>query len=803
MARVLNRTTLVLPAAIALAVALGSAGAAAQDSGWPREINSPEGKIVLYQLQPESLDKNVLKGRAAVSITPKGKNAPVFGALWFEAKVDIDRDARTVEVVDLTIPRVRMPESTDEESRRLGDVIEKEVPRWDLSFSLDRMVAALNAAKEEHETAEELNMTPPKILFEKEPAVLVVIDGEPKLVPMKGTHLERVVNTPFFMVRAQNSATWYLSGGEAWYRANDALGPWVSIRRPPEEVADAWAQQQREHPAGAEGSEGEAAAAGPSVRPGSGRTGTFGGVSAGGEAGGEPPKVIVSTEPAELVVTDGAPKFAPIGGDQLLYVTNTDSDLFMDTAGQQYYVLLSGRWFRSNSMSGPWEYVRPDHLPEAFARLPENSPKGEALASVSGTPQAEEAVMDSAVPQTAAVRRDQATLSVGYDGEPRFQRIPHTQVEYALNASTQVLRIHGRYYACDQGVWFVADDPGGPWAVADSVPDDVQQIPPDTPVYNTKYVYIYDSTPDVVYVGYLPGYVGCYPYYGTVVWGTGWYYRGWIGNVYYPWPWTWGFHAHFSPWAGWSFGFGFGYYGWGPFRVSFGWARPWWWGPVGFVPCNRPALVARSFPSFRGAVPVGSRPLRGTNLNLYRQPQSVARVMSTRDKVAMRPRATVAAARPNNVLVDREGNVYRRTQQGWQQRQSGAWKAAPGVASAPPPPRGAQARGVPRRPGQPGAIPPPPGARGPSARPAPMPAPNPSVDRDWRGRQRGDARVQAYRNSGGGRYAPPPQASHAPPPQGGGHASPPPPHGGGGGGGGGHPAPPRSGGHPRGGGRPR
>jgi len=53
------------------------------------------------------------------------------------------------------------------------------------------------------------------------------------------------------------------------------------------------------------------------------------------------------------------------------------------------------------------------------------------------------------------------------------------------------------------------------------VPDDVQDIPPDNPHYNVKYVYIYDSTPDVSYVGYTPAYMGSYVYGPCVVYGTG------------------------------------------------------------------------------------------------------------------------------------------------------------------------------------------------------------------------------------------------------------------------------------------
>src|SRR5262249_15229701 len=114
-----------------------------------------------------------------------------------------------------------------------------------------------------------------------------------------------------------------------------------------------------------------------------------------------------------------------------------------------------------------------------------------------------------------------------------------------------------------------------------------------------KYVYVYGSTPSSVYVGYEPGYVGSYPYYGTMVWGTGWYYPGWWGHYYYPYPATFGFGATWSSGYGWSFGFGVGFgYGWGypwygpyypyypwhpyyPYYPAYAWGYPGWWGPYG------------------------------------------------------------------------------------------------------------------------------------------------------------------------------------------------------------------------------
>ena len=155
-------------------------------------------------------------------------------------------------------------------------------------------------------------------------------------------------------------------------------------------------------------------------------------------------------------------------------------------------------------------------------------------------------------------------------------------MHYAVNSKTQVIKVNGRYYAVDQAVWFVSDSPTGPWVVADTIPPEIDTIPPESPVYNVKYVRVYDSTPEVVYVGYTPGYQGSYVYGDTLVYGTGYYYPGWLGTAYYPAPITWGFAPIYDPfYYSWGFGWGYG----AGFMSGFFWGfplgvvvSPWWYG---------------------------------------------------------------------------------------------------------------------------------------------------------------------------------------------------------------------------------
>ena len=103
-----------------------SATAAAID--WPQEVTADEGTIVVYQPQPESLQGNILKGRAAMSLELKGRDEPIFGAFWFEARIDNDTDAGVANIRNVKVTKVRWPESKDADEQRFTAVVEAAIP---------------------------------------------------------------------------------------------------------------------------------------------------------------------------------------------------------------------------------------------------------------------------------------------------------------------------------------------------------------------------------------------------------------------------------------------------------------------------------------------------------------------------------------------------------------------------------------------------------------------------------------------------------------------------------------------------
>jgi hypothetical protein len=587
-----------LLASIAVLIVASPARAA---TPWPHEIKTSKGSLLsIYEPRIESLKGDQVGGQAACSIRPSSGSEPVFGVFWFSAAVQTDTAARTVKLLSIMVTKTRFPDQSAEVERGFAALVERDLPGSDLSWSLDWMNASLEATKDEQAAAAKISNAPPAIVVSTEPAVLIQFDGEPQLRPAGDTDLMRVVNTPYFVVYDPKTKRCYLGSEQFWYEAREALGPWSVIANPPPSVLEL-----KPDDAGASVSKSGVKSA--------------------------PPRVITATKPTELIVFAGKPEFRSVQGTELLHVANSDKDVFMDVPSQTYCVLLSGRWFTAKDTDGPWGYVAAEKLPAGFASLP--TPEFErVLASVPGTKQAEEAVLAAQVPKVTAVPKGRADdFEVWYDGDPKFKRISGTSVDYAVNASVSVFRTGGKYFACDQGIWYVSDGWDGPWYVSDTRPEEMASIPPDNPHYNTKYVYIYDSTPTEIYVGYTPGYVGCYPYHGAVYYGTGYWYDPWYGPAYYAYPWTWGLGVTYAPYGGWGFSFGFGtgfaycgmtwgwgycgwpyygypYYGYG-YYPGYGYCGG-WYGPGGYYPVYEPYRYYNQH--IAGAPPASSSAMYGT-----------------------------------------------------------------------------------------------------------------------------------------------------------------------------------------------
>ncbi|MFT3933733.1 MAG: hypothetical protein QM726_08980 [Chitinophagaceae bacterium] len=553
---------------------------------WPKEVSASDGsRITVYEPQPEKYDGNSMYARAAVSIVKKSGDEPVFGVMWFNAV--LSADSRIATIRSLNITQSKFADDDDASKATLQQAVEKELPAMNIEFEVSRLQSL--SAEEREETGADLKNDAPNIYYRNKPTTLIVLDGEPVEQTDDDLKMTRVVNSPYLIVKNPDDKRYYLYGGSFWYSSPRVKDGWVNVKSLPSKIKAVDAVMKEEEKKDTAQSQNKFTT---------------------------PTDILVSTEPAELIQTEGDPTYQAVEGSTLLYVNNSLDEIFKDVDNQQNYILIAGRWYSSPSLNGPWQYVASDALPSSFGNIPAGSEKDGVLASVAGTDEANEALIDARIPQTAKVDRSTATCQVDYDGDPRFVPIENTNLQLAENASlTVMLAPNNQYYALENGVWFISGSPNGPWQVANERPSDVEKIPVSNSAYNARYVYVYQSTPQYVYVGYTPGYMGNYICRRTIVWGTGWRYRPWYGRHYWPRPYTWGFGMHYNPWVGWSISFGLGFNNpWYRYRNVHVWGCG-WFGPPRFRPPYRPWGWNGGY---YGNRPIGNRPIFRPNVTYNR-----------------------------------------------------------------------------------------------------------------------------------------------------------------------------------------
>jgi hypothetical protein len=480
------------------------------DDGWPRQRTSDGSILTLYQPQVERWHGDQLEARAAVAVRTTARAAPSYAAIAFSARAAVDKPDGVVLLEHVVVRAGLSSLSAKEEA-----LVQQWLPAAVHRVALDHLQASLAASADDSEVATtHVRNDPPRIIVTTSRAVLISIDGPPAMRPIAGTQLERIINTRALLVRDAAHGRYYLYLGDCWMSARRLDGLWAQAVVAPPPALEAVRRDLA----------------------GTGVVDLFddkrGSVRQSMERG-TVPRLIVSTTPAALVELEGAPQLEAIEGTRLVDVVNSGAALFRLRGDHNYYLLLSGRWYRSPSLvDGAWSFVAAP--PAELATLPPSHAKAWIRASLPGTREAREAAAAHAVPQTATVRRGLAHPAIGYDGAPMLAAIDGTSLHYASNSATPVIRAAARqWYALVDGVWLTGDHPLGPWQVATAVPDEIYAIPPSSALHHVTYARIYGATHDSVRVGYLPGYLGSYlGDGGTVVYGTGWHHTGWCGRLW-------------------------------------------------------------------------------------------------------------------------------------------------------------------------------------------------------------------------------------------------------------------------------
>jgi hypothetical protein len=652
------------------------AAATPVDGGWPRVYGLPSGgSVLLYQPQIASWDqKRHMVAYSAVSHRATAADKPALGTVKIEADTQVAMTERLVSFHKMKIVEATFQTLPKEQLREIATTIDKAIPDDDRVIALDRVLANIDKSQIVPRNVEGLKADPPQIFFSKTPAVIVNLDGEPIWSPIKDNDLKYAVNTNWDLFSHEPTKTFYLRNDASWLKAGDMKGPWTaagalpgSFKKLPAE--DNWKDVRSNLP---------------------------------GKPAAVVPKVLVSHQPAELILLTGEPNYVPVTGTGLMWVRNTESDVFRMGKGGAVYYLVTGRWFSAPDFTGPWTFATPS-LPEDFKKMSLEHERSRVLASVPGTDQAAEAVLLATIPQTARVNKKQIKApDVAFNGDPQFTPIQQTPVQRAVNTDKDILKVGDSYYMCYQGVWFVSKSSAGPWSLAETVPQEIYQIPASDPAHHVTYVTVEDDDDDdwVVYAA-AAGYTGMMVAWGCTVWGTGWYYPpywGWGGYYpyYYPYFPTYGYSAWYNPWTG-AYGRSAAVYG--PYGGAGVGARynprtgtyargAAAWGPYGargvaqaYNPRTGTYAATRQGSNVYGswgstAVQRGDDWLK-TNRYTNRRTDTTTRTIRTDEGSAITRKGAeggrVAVGDGGNVYAGKDGNVYRRQDGTWQKYENGGW----------------------------------------------------------------------------------------------------------------------------------
>jgi hypothetical protein len=652
----------------------------AADRGWPRGYSLPsEAQIVIYQPQIATWDdQKQLLAFAAVSHVAKGEQKPALGTIKFETNTEVSLEQRLVKFSKIKIIETNFQTLSKEQTQEIVSEIEKNLPDEDRVIALDRVLAYVDKSTINPKNVVGLKSDPPRIILTQTPSLLVSFDGQPIWSPIKDNELKFAVNTNWDIFQHQPTGLYYLRYDTGWLKATDLQGYWSNAGKLPDSFSklpedDNWKDVRANLP---------------------------------GAPFKKLPKVYVTTDPTELVVINGEPEYVPVPNTGLVWISNSESDLFRLGKDGPLFYLVAGRWFKAPGLGGHWTFATPD-LPEDFKRISLEHPRSRVLASVPGTQQAAEAVLLAEIPQFARVNKKEIKApDVAYQGEPDYQAIQGTQLQRAVNTDKEIIKVGDTYYMCYQGVWFSASTPKGPWTLATSVPQEVYQIPASSPAHSVTYVTVQedeDDNDDWVTYAASAGYTGLMIGWGCTVWGTGWYYPPyyWYGGyypVYYPYWRTYGYGAWYNPYTGvyGTAGRIYGPYGGAGFGARYNpstgtYARgAFAYGPYGargaaqaYNPRTGTYAATRQGSNVYGSW--GSTHVqRGDDwVNTKRFTNSAGNTtrVTRGDQGGMISRrgpdgSGFIGTRGENVYAGRDGNVYRRDQNGnWQKWENGSWNS--------------------------------------------------------------------------------------------------------------------------------
>src|SRR5215831_23375 len=279
---------------------------------WPRAYALPsEAQMVIFQPQVQSWEgQKHLVAMSAVSYTKKDAAKPELGTIKLEADTSVALQERMVKFTTVKVSETNFQTLPKEQVQEIVTEIEKIIPADERTISLDRVLSQVDKSVITAKNVEGLKADPPLVFVSKSPAIMLSFDGDPIWSPIKDNDLKFAVNTNWDLLQYPPTNTYYLRDDASWLKAINLNGPWTPAGKLPESFRklpgdDNWKDVVLNLP---------------------------------GKPITQAPHVFYSTKPSELIYIQGEPKYVPVPKTGLLWVSNTDADLFrMGADGPFYY----------------------------------------------------------------------------------------------------------------------------------------------------------------------------------------------------------------------------------------------------------------------------------------------------------------------------------------------------------------------------------------------------------------------------------------------------------------------------------
>lgn len=192
---------------------------------FPRTLSGDAGTVTVHTPQIDAWPNfEAVEGRLVIEVTPAGEDEAVFGVAEFAADTDPNLELRVVAIENQKITDTNYHESDLARQEILDNVLKEVLEPKTQYLPLDVILSYIAPDATIPETPG-LSFEPPPIFYSSTPALLVITDGEPLLAQIPDTDLQYAVNTNWDLFRYKDKE-WYLRYDDRWLKNRELSGEW-------------------------------------------------------------------------------------------------------------------------------------------------------------------------------------------------------------------------------------------------------------------------------------------------------------------------------------------------------------------------------------------------------------------------------------------------------------------------------------------------------------------------------------------------------------------------------------------------